>query len=178
MVQIQRSEKKSVYRYLLQEGVIVLHKDFTNEPHKGTNVPNIHVRKLLRSLKDRGFLDLIFSWQTYYYLLNNEGKKHLSEELNLTEEVLPLTWKYISSYLEKTKRDSTNTLSMRTGKRLEENVNPEPPEENAEVEEEVPEARDVKEEKTPLLPPLNPKHQPQPDRMSPISKQLSYPICI
>jgi small subunit ribosomal protein S10e len=93
MVQIQKSEKKTVYRYLLQEGVIVIHKDFTSQPHKGTNVPNIHVRTLLRSLKDRGFVELVFNWQYFYYFINNEGKKFLTEHLGLTEEVVPLTWK-------------------------------------------------------------------------------------
>ncbi len=93
MVQIQKSEKKAVYRYLLQEGVVVIHKDFTVQPHKGTNVPNIHVRTLLRSLKDRGFVELVFNWQYFYYFINNEGKKYLSEFLGLTEEVVPLTWK-------------------------------------------------------------------------------------
>jgi small subunit ribosomal protein S10e len=93
MVQIQKAEKKTVYRYLLQEGVIVLHKDYTSQAHKGTNVPNIHVRTLLRSLKDRGLVDLVFNWQYYYYFINNEGKKFLTESLGLTEEVVPLTWK-------------------------------------------------------------------------------------
>jgi hypothetical protein len=110
MVQIQKSEKKAVYRYLLQEGVIVLHKDFTTQPHKGTNVANIHVRTLLRSLKDRGLVELVFNWQYFYYFLNNEGKKYLSEQLGLTEEVVPLTWKYAFYHVERTKRGNTNTL--------------------------------------------------------------------
>jgi small subunit ribosomal protein S10e len=109
MVQIQKSEKKAVYRYLLQEGVIVLHKDFTTQPHKGTNVANIHVRTLLRSLKDRGLVELVFNWQYFYYFLNNEGKKYLSEQLGLTEEVVPLTWKYAVYHVERTKRGNTNT---------------------------------------------------------------------
>ena len=113
MVQIQKSEKKAVYRYLLQEGVIVFHKDFTTQPHKGTNVANIHVRTLLRSLKDRGLVELVFNWQYFYYFLNNEGKKFLSEQLGLTEEVVPLTWKYAFSHVERTKRDNTST-SLRT----------------------------------------------------------------
>lgn len=111
MVQIQKAEKKAVYRYLLQEGVIVIHKDYTTQPHKGTNIPNIHVRTLLRSLKDRGFVELVFSWQYFYYFINNEGKKYLSEYLNLTEEVVPLTWKYPIYHSGRTKRDSTNTSS-------------------------------------------------------------------
>jgi small subunit ribosomal protein S10e len=93
MVQISKAEKKTVYRYLLQEGVIVLHKDYSAQPHKGTNVPNIHVRTLLRSLKDRGLVDLVFNWQHFYYFINQEGKKFLTEFLGLTEEVVPLTWK-------------------------------------------------------------------------------------
>ena len=110
MVQISKTERKAVYRYILQEGVIVVHKDFTTQPHKGTNVPNLHLRKIMRSLKDRGYVELVFSWQHFYYFINNEGKKFLSDFLNLTEEVVPLTWKYLMHHLERTKKDSTNTL--------------------------------------------------------------------
>lgn len=93
MVQIQKSDKKNVYRYLLQEGVIVFHKDFSEQAHKGTGVANIQVRMLLRSLKDRGFVELVFNWQYFYYFLNAEGKKYISEFMGLTEDVVPLTWK-------------------------------------------------------------------------------------
>lgn len=137
MVQIQKAEKKTVYRYLLQEGVIVVHKDFTNQPHKGTNIPNIHVRVLLRSLKDRGFVELVFSWQYFYYFINNEGKKYLSEYLGLTEEVVPLTWKFILFYLERTKRDSTS-ISLRIEERRSEETLRTDLRERDEVEEEVP----------------------------------------
>jgi len=84
MVLISKADKKTVYRYLLQEGVIVLHKDYSTQAHKGTAVPNIHVRMLLRSLKDRGFVELVFNWQFFYYFVNAEGKKYLSEYLGLT----------------------------------------------------------------------------------------------
>lgn len=70
MVQIQKADKKAVYRYLLQEGVMVIHKNFSSAPHKGTNVPNIQVWMILRSLKDRNFVDLVFNWQYFYYFLN------------------------------------------------------------------------------------------------------------
>lgn len=79
MVQIQKADRKTVYRYLLNEGVIVIHKDFTSTPHKDTKVPNIQVWMLLRSLKDRGLVELVFSWQYFYYFLNAEGKKFLAE---------------------------------------------------------------------------------------------------
>jgi small subunit ribosomal protein S10e len=93
MVQIQKQDKKRVYTYLLKEGVIVIQKDFSLDPHKATGVPNLQVWMLLRSLKDRGFVELIFNWQYYYYFLNENGKKYLAEFLGLTEEVVPLTWK-------------------------------------------------------------------------------------
>ncbi len=95
MVLIAKVDKKTVYRYLLQEGVIVFHKDFSTQAHKGTNVANIQVRMLLKSLKDRGFVELVFNWQYFYYFLNEEGKKYISEYLGLTEDVVPQTWKYI-----------------------------------------------------------------------------------
>ncbi len=93
MVLVAKVDKKTVYRYLLQEGVIVFHKDFSSQPHKGTGVANINVRMLLKSLKDRGFVELVFNWQYFYYFLNEEGKKYVSEYLGLTEEVVPQTWK-------------------------------------------------------------------------------------
>ena len=93
MVQIQKQDKKTVYRHILQEGVITIQKEFSSQPHKATNVSNIQVWMLMRSLKDRGMVELIFNWQWYYFFLNEEGKKHISEFLNLTEEVVPLTWK-------------------------------------------------------------------------------------
>lgn len=93
MVLVQKSDKKTVYAYLLQEGVIVLHKDFSTQAHKGTGVANIHVRMLLRSLKDRGFVELVFNWQYFYYFLNDKGKNYISEYLGLTEDVVPSTWK-------------------------------------------------------------------------------------
>ena len=39
-------------------------------------------------------VDLIFNWQWFYYFVNEEGKKYLAEYLNLSEDVVPLTWKY------------------------------------------------------------------------------------
>jgi hypothetical protein len=33
---------------------------------------------LLRSLKDRDFVTLVFNWQYYYYFLNQEGTRPTS----------------------------------------------------------------------------------------------------
>jgi small subunit ribosomal protein S10e len=167
MVQIQKSEKKAVYRYLLQEGVIVLHKDFTTQPHKGTNVANIHVRTLLRSLKDRGFVELVFNWQYFYYFINTEGKKYLSEFLGLTEEVVPLTWKYPILHSGRTRRDSTNTSSRTVERESEESAREVLPRARGEEAEELPVARDAI-EKTNNLPPKPSSPPPQLDRFIPL----------
>ena len=93
MVLIDKLAKRKVYRHLLSEGVIVIKKDFSLTPHKDTEIPNLHVWMLLRSLKSRDFVELVFNWQYYYYFLNNEGKKYLNDFLGITEEVQPHTWK-------------------------------------------------------------------------------------
>jgi len=58
---------------LLAEGVIVVKKDFKLPKHSETDVPNLHVWMLMRSLKDRGLVDLVFNWQYYYYYVKLEG---------------------------------------------------------------------------------------------------------
>jgi small subunit ribosomal protein S10e len=114
MVQIQKAEKKAVYRHLLLEGVMVIHKNFTSAPHKGTNIANIKVWMLLKSLKDRGYVELVFNWQYYYYFLNQEGKKYIAEFLGLTEDVVPLSWKYfIFLLIEKTKKGNMSILKIK-----------------------------------------------------------------
>lgn len=136
MVQIQKADRKTVFRYLLNEGVIVLHKDFSSTPHKATGVPNIQVWMILRSLKDRALVQIVFSWQYFYYFLNAEGKKYISESLGLTEEVVPLTWKYLSFHiLEKIKKDNMNDSTTKVKpKKSEEIVTmPQEPEPEAEV---------------------------------------------
>jgi hypothetical protein len=47
---------------------------------------------LMRSLKDRDYVTLVFNWQYYYYFLNAEGHAYLTGFLGLTDNVLPLTW--------------------------------------------------------------------------------------
>lgn len=157
MVQVQKAEKKAVYRYLLQEGVIVIHKDFTTQLHKGTNVPNINARLLLRSLKDRGLVELVFSWQYFYYFINEQGKKYLSDYLNLTEEVVPLTWKYHVCYLERTRRGNTSISSRIKAEKSEGKPEIDPREREKEEE-----ARPGREEKGSSSNQFKPKSQPKP----------------
>ena len=46
----------------MEEGVIVLKKDFTNVEHKDTGVHNLKVWMMLRSLHSKGLVELVFSW--------------------------------------------------------------------------------------------------------------------
>lgn len=69
MVLISKENKRKVYEYLLNEGVIVIKKDHHLPVHADTEVPNLHVWMLLRSLKDKALVTLTFNWQYYYYCI-------------------------------------------------------------------------------------------------------------
>ena len=62
MVQIKRENRRKVYEYLLNEGVIVVKKDFMLPVHTETQVKNLEVWMLLRSMKDKDLVELVFSW--------------------------------------------------------------------------------------------------------------------
>lgn len=62
MVQIKRENRRKVYEYLLNEGVIVVKKDFMLPLHTETGVKNLEVWMLLRSMKDKDLVELVFSW--------------------------------------------------------------------------------------------------------------------
>ena len=48
---------------------------------------------LLRSLKDRDHVDLVFNWQYFYYYVKTEGVSYLRKELGITDDkVAPLTF--------------------------------------------------------------------------------------
>jgi hypothetical protein len=70
-----------------------LKKDFEFN-HEETGVPNLHCFILIRSLKDKGFLEEIFNWGYTYYYLNKEGCEHLKEKLGISaDNVIPKTFK-------------------------------------------------------------------------------------
>ena len=93
MVHVLKATKIRIYRQLLQDGVFVLKKDFEGT-HEETSVPNLHCFILVRSLKDKGFLEEIFNWGFTYYYLNKEGCEHLKEKLGISaDNVIPKTFK-------------------------------------------------------------------------------------
>ncbi|CAD8152453.1 unnamed protein product [Paramecium pentaurelia] len=93
MVQVKRQDRRKVYEYLLMEGVIVIKKDMALPVHSETGVKNLEVWMLLRSLRDKKLVDLVFSWQYYYYYLKAEGVKYVRDKLGIVEDVIPATFK-------------------------------------------------------------------------------------
>lgn len=68
-------------------------QDFLLPAHADTGVRNLEVWMMLRSMKDKDLVELVFSWQYYYYYLKTEGVKYLRDSLGIVEEVMPATFK-------------------------------------------------------------------------------------
>ena len=62
MVLVSREDKRKVYEYLLEEGVIVIKKDFNLPEHSDTGVQNLKVWMLLRTLHSKDMVELVFNW--------------------------------------------------------------------------------------------------------------------
>jgi small subunit ribosomal protein S10e len=90
-MQIPKSNQKMIQRHLFNEGVIVVKKDYHLVEHPLISVPNIHVMKTLQSLHSKALVSLVFSWQHYYYVLNEAGIKYIRQVLGLPETALPNT---------------------------------------------------------------------------------------
>ena len=93
MVLITKDQKRTVFTYLLKEGVIVVKKDAYMPEHGQTSVPNLQVMMLVKSLKSRGCLDEVYNWGWYYYFLTDDGVKYLIKALGLPADakILPAT---------------------------------------------------------------------------------------
>jgi small subunit ribosomal protein S10e len=90
---IPKKNRIEIYMYLLKEGVMVVKEDFTKLKHDELDVPNLHVLKLLQSLKSRGLVKNQFSWQWQYYYLTDDGIAYLREYLHVPDDVVPKTQK-------------------------------------------------------------------------------------
>merc|ERR1712094_81053 len=92
---VPKQHRHDVYKYLFKEGVMVAKKDFNKKSHDDPelDVPNLHVIKLMQSLKSRGYVNERFSWNWYYYYLTNEGIDYFQKFLTLPADVVPATLK-------------------------------------------------------------------------------------
>lgn len=86
-----KENRKAIYEYLLEKGVIVAKKDFTCKHPHVKEIPNLHVIKALQSMKSRGFVKEQFAWRHYYWYLTNEGIQYLRDYLHLPSQTLPET---------------------------------------------------------------------------------------
>ncbi|KAI8911506.1 Plectin/S10 domain-containing protein, partial [Gorgonomyces haynaldii] len=89
---ISKDNRKKIYQYLFQEGVLVAQKDYNLAKHPEIDVSNLEVIKALQSLNSRGYVKTQFSWQYYYYSLTNEGIEYLRQYLHLPAEIVPRTF--------------------------------------------------------------------------------------
>jgi small subunit ribosomal protein S10e len=106
---ISKKNKKEIYLYLFKEGVLVAKKDTNLPKHDKIDVPNLHVIKLMQSLKTRGYVKENFNWGYYYWFLTNEGVQYLRDYLHLPEEVVPTTLKKPKSVPKPTVSSTTRT---------------------------------------------------------------------
>eukprot|EP00741_Cyanophora_paradoxa_P007646 tig00001164_g7395.t1 len=90
---VNKKDRIAVYTALFQEGVMYAKKDYVLTKHPDLDVPNLHVIKLLQSMKSKEYVKERFSWQYYYWFLTNEGIEFLREYLHLPADVVPATLK-------------------------------------------------------------------------------------
>lgn len=98
MVLVSKKDRIAIFKYLMQEGVLVVKKDnnLAAHPHvtQGSNgepIHNLHVMMIMKSLKSRDYVDEVFSWQWSYYTLTDNGVKFIREQLGLPPSVIPPT---------------------------------------------------------------------------------------
>ena len=93
MVIVSKAEKKAIFTYLLREGVITVRKDSYLPKHQHLDVSNLKVQMIVKSLKSRGFVNEVFSWNWSYYTLTNAGVAFLVKQLGVSADVVPATYK-------------------------------------------------------------------------------------
>ena len=82
MVLVSKAEKRAIFTYLLKEGVIVVRKDAYLPRHQSiSDVPNLKVMMIVKSLVSRGYLNNVFNWQWNYYTVTNKGVTFLAKAL-------------------------------------------------------------------------------------------------
>lgn len=56
-------------------------------------IPNLHVMKLMQSMKSSGHVAEVFAWQHYYWKLTDGGVEWLRDHLHLPATIVPSTHK-------------------------------------------------------------------------------------
>merc|ERR1712070_555768 len=94
MVLVSREDRRTIFEYLLREGVTVVKKDAYLPQHQQiTSVSNLHVMMIVKSLNSRKYLNEVYNWGWSYYFLTNAGVHYLIQELGLPADskIVPAT---------------------------------------------------------------------------------------
>jgi|Transcript_63543 small subunit ribosomal protein S10e len=86
---IGKEDKITIYTNLFKNGVVVIKR----EKQKEKKSKSLQTKLLLKSLYSKGLVKETFSWQFYYYTLNDDGVRYLQNYLNIPEKVVPMTHK-------------------------------------------------------------------------------------
>lgn len=90
---VPKANRQAIYTFLFKEGVCACKKDANLAKHAQIAVPNVHVMKLMLSLRSRNYVTEKFNWQWFYYTLTNEGIDYLRQYLHLDADTVPATLK-------------------------------------------------------------------------------------
>jgi small subunit ribosomal protein S10e len=90
---VPKNVRRQIYQRLLQDGVMVAHKDFNAPRHCNLPVKNLYVIKLMQSLRSRELVRENFSWMWFYWYLTEEGIEYLRDYLHVPDTVVPATMK-------------------------------------------------------------------------------------
>jgi len=88
---IPKKHRLAIYSYLFKEGVLVCATNIFHPKHMSLEVPNLHVVKLMQSLKSRNFVKERYNWMYLYYFLTNTGIEYLRETLHIPGDTVPAT---------------------------------------------------------------------------------------
>merc|ERR1712217_936476 len=87
-----KKNRKAILEHVFKEGVIVVLNDPRAAKHNElTEIPNLHVMMVMKSLASRAYVTEKFNWMWHYYFLTNEGIEYLRDVLHLPATVFPLT---------------------------------------------------------------------------------------
>jgi len=88
---IPKKNRMAILNYLFKEGVLVANKDISLPKHMVIEVPNLHVIKLMQSLKSKDYITERYNWGYFYFSLTNKGIEFLREYLHAPSETVPET---------------------------------------------------------------------------------------
>ncbi len=72
MVIIKREERKKVFIYLLQNGVICFPKN-TKDINPVLGIENLKLFMICKTLMSKGCVTQLFNWQFHYFTLSTDG---------------------------------------------------------------------------------------------------------